>query len=375
MKKFTSLLSWVVPAIIIMQACSKSSSGGGNNPPPPPPPPPPGSSITLTLSKTQIYADGWEETKITVKDQNNNDVTSGSSIYLDNSLYFATNYFTNTPGTYKFKAVKGTLTSPEVTLTVLDPGPSPFSQKIIVEDYTGTWCQYCPRVSMALETYASAYPDCIVIANHGGTGGGLPGTLYGPDPYQFIYHDAMKSNVYGSSPAVAITGYPNAFVDRSFKWNENPSTITPQFTNRRPPLGLAFQTTVGVNSVDVTSKVKFDVNTDVDLKLVVYLVEDGIVHAQVNAPSNNNGLPNPITNYIHNGVLRATGTDVYGDLIPKASQVKGTIYTKTFSFNTSGYILNNCRIISFVVAGPNNLNKVGVQNVQTVEAGENQDFD
>src|SRR5688572_24207044 len=106
MKKYT-LLSWVLFAtILMMEACSKGSGGGGGtNPPPPPPPPPPGSSITLSLTKTQIYADGWEETKITVKDQNNNDVTSSSSIYLDNSLYFNTNYFTTTPGTFKFKAV------------------------------------------------------------------------------------------------------------------------------------------------------------------------------------------------------------------------------------------------------------------------------
>lgn len=222
MKKFTFLAGWIIPLVLlILQSCSKSSSSGPDNAPPPPPPPP-GSSLTVTLSKTQIYADGWEETKITVKDQNNNDVTSNSSIYLNNTLYFSTRFYTSTAGTYKFKAAKGTVTSPEVSLPVLDPGPSPFSQKILVEDYTGAWCGYCPRVGISLDNYViNGHPNCIVIANHGPSGSN--------DPFIFPQHNAMAS-LYG------VTGYPNAIVDRDFKWNESVSQLNSQFTNRRPPL-------------------------------------------------------------------------------------------------------------------------------------------
>lgn len=128
--------------------------------------------------------------------------------------------------------------------------------------------------------------------------------------------------------------------------------------------------------MNVTAKVKFDVSTDIDLKLVVYLVEDGIVYPQVNYGYNYNGsTANPLTNYVHNAILRLSGTDIYGDLIPKTSQVKGTVYTKDISFNASAYNISKCRVIGFVVAGTNDLNKKGVQNVQVVNAGESKDFD
>ena len=363
MKKFTTLLTWaLLLSLIITESCSKGGSGGGGNPPPPPPPPP-GASLTVIPSKTTMWADGWEEVGFVVKNQNNQEVTSSSQIYINNALHNRATFWTSTPGTYKIKALSNGVTSPEVDLVVSDPGASPFAQKILVEDYTGTWCCHCPRVGINLETYTNTYPNTIVVANHGPSN----------DPYTFSNHAALANNIFGSSPAVAITGYPNVAVDRSFKWNENNSQLTAQFSNRRAPVGLGFTTLINGNTINVTAKVKFDVTTNADVKLVVYLVEDGIVYPQVNYGYF--GLPNPISNYVHKAVLRASGTDLFGDMIDKGSQTKGNIYTKSVAFNATGYNLANCRIVAFTVVGANNMNHKGVMNVQTVKAGENKDFD
>lgn len=363
MKNFTTLVAWsLILTMVITESCSKGGSGGGS-PAPPPPPPPPGTTITVSSNKTTLFADGWDEVTFTVKNQNNVDVTGSSQIYIDNMLYTKSTFWTSTAGTYRIKAMYNGIASPVIDLIAQDPGPSPFSQKILVEDYTGTWCGHCPRVGIALDNYVnSGNPNCIVVANHGPSN----------DPFTFVQHQTLASNVYGSNPPVAVTGYPSVFVDRSFKWNEQTSQLNTQFTNRRPPIGLAFETLISGTNVQATAKVKFDVNTSADLKLVVYLVEDGQIYPQVNY--NYFGLPNPISNYEHNGILRASGTNLFGDMIDKASQTKGTIFTKILNFNASNFNINNCRLVGFVVVENNNYGRKGVINVQTVQAGENVDF-
>ncbi|TBR18404.1 MAG: Omp28-related outer membrane protein [Chitinophagaceae bacterium] len=358
MKIFNSIaVGSLLCTVLIIGACTKKSTSGGSVTPPPPPPP--ANTLAVTLSKAQIFADGWEETSFTVKDQSGTDVTSSSTIYIDAGSYSRSTFWTSTAGTYRVKATKSGVTSPEITLTAVDPGPSPFSQKIVVEDYTGTWCGHCPRVGVALENYVNAgHPNCIVIANHGPSS----------DPYTFSSHAALANSF-------SVTGYPSAWVDRDIKWNENTAQLNEQFTNRRAPLGLALVTSISGNTVNVTTKVKFDVSTSANLKLITYLVEDDLVYPQVNYGYF--GLPNPISGYVHNAVLRATGLDLFGENIPTDKQVKGVTYEKTFSINTSGYNLNKCRIIAFVVQGPNNQGRKEkiVHNAQVVSAGQSRNFD
>ena len=169
--------------------------------------------------------------------------------------------------------------------------------------------------------------------------------------------------------------YPTVYVDRDFKWNENVAQLDQQFTNRRAPLGIAIQSTLNGNTVNVTAKVKFDVNTSVGLKVVAYLLQDGQIYPQVNYGYYS--LPNPIPGYIHNGILRRTGTDLFGDEIPTASQTKGNVYEKTFSLDATGYNVDHCRVIVFVVQGQNNQGRKerAVVNAQVVKAGLTKNFD
>jgi Outer membrane protein Omp28. len=148
-----------------------------------------------------------------------------------------------------------------------------------------------------------------------------------------------------------VTGYPSAYINREIKWTES-TTQLDQAANKRAPLGIAFQTSVTGNTISGIAKVKYDVNTSVGLKLVLYLLEDGKVYPQVNY--NYFSLPDPITNYVHNNILRKTITDLYGDILPAANQVKGNIQDVNFTIDASGYDISKCKIVGFVVQGINN---------------------
>ena len=343
-----SLFSMISLGLILI-SCSK----GGNNTPNIPTTPPP----QLSMNKTSIAADGWETVTLTAKDQNNNDITSSCQFFVGNVQLISNTFFTTIPGTYAIKAVRSSAESQSVSLTVSDPGPSPFSQKIVVEDFTGTWCGHCPRVGLPLDAYAGSHPNAVVISNHG------PGN----DPYTFSNH-ALLANF------LQVTGYPSVYLNREIKWNEN-TTQLDLAANKRAPLGIAFQTSVTGNTISGIAKVKYDVTTSVGLKLVLYLLEDGKVYPQVNY--NYFGLPDPINSYVHNNILRKTITDLYGDILPAANQVKGNIQDVNFTIDASGYDISKCKIVGFVVQGINNQGRKenAVVNVQTVAAGQTKNFD
>jgi thiol-disulfide isomerase/thioredoxin len=309
------------------------------------------------MNKTSIAADGWETVTFSAKDQSNNDITNSCQFYVGNVQLISNTFFTTIPGTYSIKAVRSGAESQNVPLTVSDPGASPFSQKILIEDFTGTWCGHCPRVGLPLEAYVSSHPNAFVIANHGPSN----------DPYIFSQH-ALLANYF------QVTGYPSAYLNREIKWTENTTQLDQAF-NKRAPLGIAFQTTVTGNTISGTAKVKYDVNTSVGLKLVLYLLEDGKVYPQVNY--NYFSLPDPISNYVHNNILRKTITDLYGDILPIANQVKGNIQDVNFTIDASGYDISKCKIVGFVVQGINNQGRKEntVLNVQAVAAGQTKNFD
>jgi hypothetical protein len=108
---------------------------------------------------------------------------------------------------------------------------------------------------------------------------------------------------------------------------------------------------------------------------VLYLLEDGKVYPQVNY--NYFGLPDPISNYLHNNILRKTITDLYGEVLPVANQLKSNIQDFNFTIDASGYNISKCRIVGVVVQGINNQGRKenAVVNVQTVAVGQTKNFD
>lgn len=75
------------------------------------------------------------------------------------------------------------------TVAVFDEIPV---RTALIEEFTGTWCAWCPRGFAALEYMAHNYPEFVTAA----------------------YHNADAMQVTGSYP-VSIPGFPSASIDRS----------------------------------------------------------------------------------------------------------------------------------------------------------------
>jgi hypothetical protein len=180
-------------------------------------------------------------------------------------------------------------------------------------------------------------------------------------------------------------GVPSVYINRTLPWTDNQSnwneTVTDatHLTNNWAPLGLSIQSNVSGNTISGTVKTEFNVNTSRALKIIIMLVEDGVVLSQSNYYNTTSGSPlqglgQPIANYSHNNILRQFSTDLLGDAIPANQVSKNNIYNKAFSFNASGIDVNKCYIVASVVYDNHPLWK-GSLNTQIVKAGQTQNFD
>lgn len=354
--KTTILFFNCLLALSILVSCSKGS-GSGTTPPVPPPPVGTSNAIVVSSSRSEIAADGFDETAITVKDQNNNNVTGSSIIYINNTAINGNIFYTSLAGDYSVRAVRATEQSALLTIKAVSPGVSPFTQKVLAETFTGTWCGICPGTIIPLENYTSTNPNVIYVGVHGPSGSS--------DPYQYTFDNQLRT-------AYSVSGVPTVLLNRDTKWNMNTTSLD-QLAQQRAALGLGFETSVNGSTITVKTKVKFDVSTSIPLKIIVMLVEDGLLYNQANY--GHFGLPNPIVNFRHKNTLRVAATDIFGDDIPVAAQVKGSTWEKTLTFNAGAYNLTNCNIVATVIYGTNGQNRKGALNTQIVLAGQNKNFD
>lgn len=220
------------------------------------------------------------------------------------------------------------------TVVVEQPIPGKFTKNVLIEDYTGTWCQYCPRVLHGLQQAEEQHLDAFPVSIH-------RSVTSSTDPYNF--------NASALEQIIGLSGYPTAMLNRTILWDNEISTT--EIKNQIKPnsnLGLAINSTVSGGNIDLDVDIKFLENFS-DIKLVVYLLEDGLVYDQVNATSYF-GAQNPIPSFTHNHVLRSCLTDlVNGEALTGTTE--GATVTKNFSIAIPSNVSNHDKIsfVAFVI--------------------------
>ena len=295
------------------------------------------SSITLTSNMSSYFLS--EVATFIVVGNDGIDYTDQASITMgDGSVLTDNTYTTITEGSFTFTASYGSFVSNEVQIEVLAP-PARFQKNVLLEDYTGTWCGYCPRVSYGIE---------LVLAE---TDRVVPVAIHRQDEYNF--------NAQALENLIGLTGYPTAMLKRSISWNyPEPNNVNQvlNMTNGDADLGLSINPTIDGNTMDIAIEVKFGIDYSLaDLSLVVYVLEDDLFSNQENYTSYYGGA-SVLTNFEHDHVLRASLTDLLGDPIPESSTTADNIFTQTITTNVPSNVSNsdNLSVVAFVVNASGN---------------------
>lgn len=208
--------------------------------------------------------------------------------------------------------------------------PSP--KKVVIEEGTGTWCQWCPRGAVAMESMYQNHPDDFIgIAVHN------------QDPMTVAAYDA----------GVDLTGYPGCNVDRALLDQGVSETAFESYYQER--IGLPVPASLALNITGATSKTISvsatfrTVFSQANYRLGVIIIEDDVTgtgagYNQANAYAGGaNGpmggfesLPNPVPAaqmvYDHVGRALLGGYSGQANSVP-VSITDGEVISYDFTYN------------------------------------------
>jgi hypothetical protein len=290
-------------------------------------------------------------------------ITSESDFFVNGKLLNSNTFTSSTIGEFYVTSKHSGVSSEQITVTFHDGTQVNFRKRLLIEDYTGTWCGYCTRVSYAIEQVKNITNDVVTVAINRDSSNPTSGTY---DPYNYDT-SALES-------LFTLSGYPKGLLNRMTVW------ISPQDTNiaqataltqgENPKLGLAMDNTIVGNTINLEVNVKFSKDFS-NLKLVVYVLENGLVYPQKNYTTYY-GAVNPLTDYVHNHTLRSCETNLFGDPINNNETTSGDTYSRTFNIPIPSNVsnANNIEFVAFVV--DENGNAI---NARKVSKNENQTFE
>lgn len=331
-----------------LYSCSSDSNDGGGSS---------GSVESITITPSAVSAQVGTPITFVVKTNTNADVTSSATISAPNKVL--TNATLNSNSAAEF-VVTANYSGKTASVTVsFTEGPSiSFTKRVLIEDYTGTWCQFCPRVAYGIDLVMEQTDLAVPVAIHRGQGA---------DPYHFAGASALES-------LIGLQGYPDARLNRLTTWKfpepNNVNQVIALTEGAAPKVGLAMKATITGNNLDLTVKAKFGTSVE-GAKLVVYVLENGLLYNQTNTTSYYGGV-NPLANFEHNHVLRATLTNIIGDDVPAEESIYDKTHTKTFSVPVPSNIANkaNVEFVAFIVGK----DKKAI-NVRKAVSGDDQTFE
>lgn len=225
------------------------------------------------------------------------------------------------------------------------------TKRVLFEEATGTWCQWCPRGTVYMDSLHKTYPTTAMLV-----------AVHNQDPMAVIEYDAGVSAL--------VPGYPSGLADREPNKPYDPSEFFDAYDAKITeitPCDVLVDATydAGTRTYDITIGAKFATDLMGDFRINAVVTEDNVTgsgnaYAQVNAYSgggngpmgNFHNLPNPVPasmmEYDHVGRAILGGFDGLENSIP-VNVVSGNTYNANFQYTVPlTQDPNNMHIIGFV---------------------------
>jgi len=226
----------------------------------------------------------------------------------------------------------------------------PQLKNVVLEEYTGLHCQFCPDGHAISESIQTSNPGRVVVIN---IHQGVYATPSGADPdYRTSFGDALAAQT-------GLTGYPSGDVNRHVfagntttamgrsAWGVAAETI---FTETSPVnVGVQSDYDAASRTLTITVEAYYTANAANPVNYMnVVLIQDSIIGGQQNGGT-------WVPAYKHMRMLRHMISGQWGDTINNTTQ--GHLYTKTYtyvvpaSYTNIPCIVENCKIAVFVAEG------------------------
>lgn len=254
--------------------------------------------------------------------------------------------------------------------------PATFTQKVLLEIFTGAGQPQCTDGTAKLNEILNANPTRAYAA-----------CVHYSDAMETPLYTCMETNFNnGTAPS-----FPSGMVNRIPSTGITILNRTQWLSNfnvnkaKVAKCGLAIKTNVSAGMVTIEAHAGFNQSLTGNYNLSVYLIEQNVTgsgnqYDQRNSYNTVTGhafyqAGDPIVGFQHNCVLRKVVSANLGDAISTASIHSGGEEVKSYTASITGYKQNDLYVIAFI-------NKLGttsttheIMNVQQVKLGSTQDWD
>ncbi len=293
-------------------------------------------------------------------DGSGNNTASEATFYVNGNAISGFIFSSANEGSFEvyaeYMANNETFTTPTKDFSVYIP-----KRNVVIEDYTGTWCGYCLDALVAIDSAKVLTSNLSIVAIH-------KTAISIPDPMDFPQIVDLQTEF------DVPNSFPQTQLNRTEAWNDpyDFSAVT-SIAGSETNMSIAINSQIDGSNLSVDVKVVYENGSEPGDKLVVYLIESGVIADQANYFNNVAGHPyqgsgNPIPNFVHNDALRNSLSNLFGDNIPETSAYE--VYSKNYTFTVpSEYNANNLSFVVMVVKADNS-----AKNSQHAELGENKIF-
>ena len=235
---------------------------------------------------------------------------------------------------------------------------TPENKNIVLEEFTGIHCTYCPDGHVLAQTLYNNNPGDVVLVNiH-------VGSYASPYPGEPDFRTSFGTAI---DAQAGVSGYPAGTINRhQFTMTQGGGTAMSRsdwgtagnmILTEASPVNVATISNidVGTNTLTVDVEVYYTDQTILNNYLNVFVLQNNIPGPQVGAQSFNPNaiIPGPWNpTYNHNHMLRHSLTGQWGDVI--SNPVQGSFYAFTYTWNLPADIngvdldITNLEIAAFV---------------------------
>jgi len=222
---------------------------------------------------------------------------------------------------------------------------SPMDKNVILEEYTGIHCQYCPQGHAIAQSIQNNNPGRVVLVNiHQGS---FANPSAGEPDFRTPFGDALANQT-------GLTGYPSGTVNRHVFSGSNTAlsrgdwTASANIIMAQPsPVNVGIESSFNSATRELTVNVElyYTANSAVPTNYInVALIQDHVFGPQTGG--------SPPNNYEHMHMLRYFLTGQWGDVVNTTTQ--GTLVERTYTYtvpadyNNVPCVVENCQVAVYV---------------------------
>lgn len=312
-------------------------------------------TLTLKASKSSIDANGRDKVTFTVT-SSGLDVTKEAEVrcITNGQIITEEGFTTLEPNNYVFEASYGNLVSDQVSVSANEIKKSEFVRKVCLMEFTATSCTFCPDGYRRIETVLEQYPEQLyLLSMH-------PEDYNGTEDVLGIPQTSEVEKTF------KIASYPYTLIDMrdaAEAYSKNVREALQRSFDEYPAhCGVSVASVLNESERNAQITVKLHSEKETDYRIVLYVVEDGIVSRQLDS-----GIWRD--DYVHHKVARRiVGDNIYGEKLGKIKSGEEVSKTWDISLDQS-WNIDNLYIYALAIDEDGTVNNMNICLVKNGDSG------